>query len=105
MSRIRWDVLLGVVVLADVLHVFLPSLITLVGSAGSTPAEVMGGYALSWFVAAFLTVPLARFAPAARLAVAGGVLLVAARIVLQLTDGGDPSSTRPASASSAAWCG
>ncbi|NVI86680.1 endonuclease/exonuclease/phosphatase family protein [Actinomadura sp. BRA 177] len=90
MSRIRWDVLLGVVVLADVLHVFLPSLITLVGSAGSTPAEVMGGYALSWFVAAFLTVPLARFAPAARLAVAGGVLLVAARIVLQLTDGGDP---------------
>ena len=47
MSRIRWDVLLGVVVLADVLRVFLPSLITLVGSAGSTPAEVMGAYALS----------------------------------------------------------
>ncbi|HWB34601.1 MAG TPA: endonuclease, partial [Rugosimonospora sp.] len=90
MSRIRWDVLLGVVVLADVLRVFLPSLITLVGSAGSTPAEVMGAYALSWFAAAFLTVPLARFVPAPRLAVCGAGLLVTARIVLQLSDGGDP---------------
>ncbi|MFB4310658.1 endonuclease/exonuclease/phosphatase family protein [Actinomadura sp. GTD37] len=89
MPRIRWDVLLGVVVLADVLHVFLPSLITLVGSAGETPAEVMGAYALSWFAAAFLTVPLARFVPARRLAAGGAALLVAARLALQVTDGGD----------------
>ncbi|TDD76627.1 metal-dependent hydrolase [Actinomadura darangshiensis] len=89
MSRIRWDVLLGVVVLADVLRVFLPSLITLVGSAGETPAEVMGGYALSWFLAAFLTVPLARPVPAGRLALAGGAVLLVARIILQVTDGGD----------------
>lgn len=89
MSRIRWDVLLGVVVLADVVHVFLPSLITLVGSAGSTPAEVMGAYAVSWFVAAFLTVPLARLVPAGRLAVGGGALMVVARVVLQAADGGD----------------
>ncbi|WP_239068092.1 endonuclease/exonuclease/phosphatase family protein [Actinomadura bangladeshensis] len=89
MSRIRWDVLLGVVVLADVVHVFLPSLITLVGKAGETPAEVMGAYALVWFVAAFLTVPLARFVPGSWLVAGGGGLLVAARLVLQGTDGGD----------------
>lgn len=35
--RIRLDVTLGVVVLVDVLRVFLPSLITLFGRAGSTP--------------------------------------------------------------------
>ncbi|WP_329519633.1 endonuclease/exonuclease/phosphatase family protein [Spirillospora sp. NBC_01491] len=87
--RVRLDVLAGVVVLVDVLRVFLPSLITLVGSAGETPAEVMGAYALSWFVAAFLAVPLVRLVPARRLAVGAGVLLVAARAVLQFTDGGD----------------
>ncbi|QKG21787.1 endonuclease/exonuclease/phosphatase family protein [Actinomadura verrucosospora] len=89
MARIRFDVLFGVLVLSDVLRVFLPSLITLVGSAGETPAEVMGAYALSWFVAAFLTVPLARLVPARWLAVGGGVALIVARIVLQATDGGD----------------
>ncbi|WP_433149076.1 endonuclease/exonuclease/phosphatase family protein [Actinomadura nitritigenes] len=90
MARIRFDVLFGVLVLADVLRVFLPSLITLVGSAGETPAEVMGAYALSWFVAAFLTVPLARLVPARRLALGGGAALIVARIALQATDGGDP---------------
>ncbi|MDL4817627.1 endonuclease/exonuclease/phosphatase family protein [Actinomadura opuntiae] len=90
MARIRLDVLLGVLVLADVLRVFLPSLITLVGSAGSTPAEVMGAYAVSWFVAAFLTVPLTRLVPARRVALAAGGALIVARIVLQATDGGDP---------------
>ncbi|GAA0238418.1 hypothetical protein GCM10009527_038780 [Actinomadura nitritigenes] len=90
MARIRFDVLFGVLVLTDVLRVFLPSLITLVGSAGETPAEVMGAYALSWFVAAFLAVPLARLVPARRLALCGGAALIVARIVLQATDGGDP---------------
>ncbi|GIH92783.1 endonuclease/exonuclease/phosphatase family protein [Planobispora siamensis] len=87
--RIRPDVALGVLVLTDVLRVFLPSLITLFGRAGSTPAEMMGLYALSWFVAAFLAVPLARLVPAPRIALGAGALLLAARAVLQLTDGGD----------------
>ncbi|WP_067471484.1 endonuclease/exonuclease/phosphatase family protein [Actinomadura hibisca] len=89
-ARIRWDVLLGTLVLADVLGVFLPSLITLVGSAGETPAEVMGAYALSWFVAAFLTVPLARLVPARRLALGAGAALIVARAALQFTDGDGP---------------
>ncbi|MQY03790.1 endonuclease/exonuclease/phosphatase family protein [Actinomadura macrotermitis] len=88
--RMRFDVLFGVLVLVDVLCVFLPSLITLVGSAGETPAEVMGAYALSWFVAAFLAVPLARLVPARRLALGAGIALAAARAALQFTDGGDP---------------
>src|SRR5690606_24609978 len=39
-------VTLGVAILMDVLRVFLPSLITVFGSAGSTPAELIGVYAL-----------------------------------------------------------
>ncbi|MGI5162893.1 endonuclease/exonuclease/phosphatase family protein [Spirillospora sp. CA-253888] len=89
-ARIRWDVLLGILVLADVLRVFLPSLITLVGSAGETPAEVMGAYALSWFAAAFLAVPLARLVAARWLALGAGAALAVARAALQATDGGDP---------------
>ncbi|MFC6878358.1 MULTISPECIES: endonuclease/exonuclease/phosphatase family protein [Actinomadura] len=88
-GRVRLDVLLGAVVLVDVLRVFLPSLITLVGSAGETPAELMGAYALSWFAAAFLAVPLARIVPARGLAAGAGAALVLARIALQATDGGD----------------
>ncbi|GAA3447739.1 endonuclease/exonuclease/phosphatase family protein [Planomonospora venezuelensis] len=88
--RIRLDVTLGVVVLADVLRVFLPSLITLFGRAGSTPAELMGLYAVAWFAAAFLAVPLARLVPAPRIALGAGALLLAARLALQLTGGGDP---------------
>lgn len=88
--RIRLDVTLGVVVLVDVLRVFLPSLITLFGRAGSTPAEMMGLYALSWFVLAFLTVPLARSVRPPLIALGAAGLLLLARLVLQLTDGGDP---------------
>lgn len=88
--RIRLDVTLGVVVLVDVLRVFLPSLITLFGRAGSTPAEMMGLYALSWFVLAFLTVPLARLVRPRLIALGAGCLLLLARPALQLTEGGDP---------------
>ncbi|MFI6511860.1 endonuclease/exonuclease/phosphatase family protein [Streptosporangium sp. NPDC050855] len=86
--RIRLDVALGVVVLTDVLRVFLPSLITLFGRAGSTPAELMGLFALAWFVLAFLTVPLARRVRPPLIALAAGGALLLARLVLQLTDGG-----------------
>lgn len=81
---------LGVAILIDVLRVFLPSLITVFGSAGSTPAELIGAYAFAWFLATFLIVPLARLIRPEWLTVAGAVLLIAGRAVLQFTDGGQP---------------
>jgi endonuclease/exonuclease/phosphatase family metal-dependent hydrolase len=83
-------VTLGVAILIDVLRVFLPSLITIVGSAGSTPAELIGVYALVWFLAAFLAVPAARLVRPGIVTASGGVLLALGRIALQLTDGGLP---------------
>jgi endonuclease/exonuclease/phosphatase family metal-dependent hydrolase len=80
----------GVAILIDVLRVFLPSLITIFGSAGSTPAELIGVYALAWFLAAFLAVPAARLVRPGLVALAGAVLLAAGRIALQVTDGGPP---------------
>ncbi|MBX6748627.1 MAG: endonuclease/exonuclease/phosphatase family protein [Micromonosporaceae bacterium] len=83
-------VTLGAAILIDVLRVFLPSLITIFGSAGSTPAELIGVYALVWFLAAFLAVPAARLVRPGIVAVAGAVLLAAGRVALQATDGGSP---------------
>ncbi|WP_406313669.1 endonuclease/exonuclease/phosphatase family protein [Streptosporangium sp. NBC_01639] len=88
--RIRVDVALGVVVLVDVLRVFLPSLITLFGRAGSTPAEMMGLYAVSWFLVAFLAVPLTRYVRPRTVAIGAGLALLLARLALQPTSGGDP---------------
>lgn len=70
---------LGIAVLFDVLRVFLPSLITLFGRAGSAPAELMGLYAAAWFALPFLSVLLKP-----RWALLGGaVALVLARLLLQ----------------------
>ncbi|MEV4834801.1 endonuclease/exonuclease/phosphatase family protein [Nonomuraea sp. NPDC049486] len=70
---------IGVVLFLDVLRVFLPSLITLFGRAGSTAPELMGLYAAAWFVLPFLAL---RLKP--RWAVLGGaVALVLARVLLQ----------------------
>ena len=81
---------LGTAILIDVLRVFMPSLITIFGSAGSTPAELIGVYALSWFLAAYLVVALARVlgrrGPTV-VTLVGAVLLVAGRVVLQFTHG------------------
>ncbi|GAA4907771.1 endonuclease/exonuclease/phosphatase family metal-dependent hydrolase [Stackebrandtia albiflava] len=87
-NRFRWDVALGVVVLVDALRVFLPSLITLFGQAGSTPAEYMALFALVWFLVPVAVVPLLRLVPAARIMPVALGILVAGRIVLQATDGG-----------------
>ncbi|MFC5184517.1 endonuclease/exonuclease/phosphatase family protein [Actinomadura harenae] len=81
--RVRLDVVVGSVVLVDVVRVFLPSLITVVGDAGSTPAELIGLYALVWFAAAFAAAPFAR-----RIGPGAAVVLLAARAALQFTDGG-----------------
>ncbi|WP_216592603.1 hypothetical protein [Verrucosispora sioxanthis] len=45
---------LGLVVLTDVLRVFLPSVITIFGQAASTPAELLGAFAVGWFVLALV---------------------------------------------------
>ena len=85
----RWDIVLGVVVLIDVLRVFLPSLITLFGQAGGTPPEHMGLFALVWFLVP-LAVPLAaRVIPVRGAIVTTGLGLIAARVVLQTSSGGD----------------
>ncbi|MGI5269951.1 endonuclease/exonuclease/phosphatase family protein [Nonomuraea sp. CA-218870] len=70
---------LGIVLFLDVLRVFLPSLITLFGQAGSTAPELMGLYAAAWFVLPFLALLLRP-----RWAVLGGAAaLVLARVLLQ----------------------
>jgi endonuclease/exonuclease/phosphatase family metal-dependent hydrolase len=79
---------LGVAIVIDVLGVFLPSLITIFGRAGDTPAELIGLYALGWFLGAFVAVGVARVVGPRWVGLAGAVLLVVGRLVLQFTDGG-----------------
>lgn len=88
-SRWRWDIAVGVVVLTDVLRVFLPSLITLFGQAGGTPPEYMGLFALAWFAAPMLVIPLTRVVAARTIMLTGAVVLIAARVLLQVPTGGD----------------
>jgi endonuclease/exonuclease/phosphatase family metal-dependent hydrolase len=68
--------------------VFLPSLITIFGRAGDTPAELIGLYALAWFLGAFVAVGVARLVGARWVGLAGAVLLAGGRLGLQFTDGG-----------------
>ncbi|GAA1875345.1 endonuclease/exonuclease/phosphatase family protein [Asanoa iriomotensis] len=79
---------LGVVLLTDVLRVWLPSIITIFGQAASTPAELMGGFALLWFVGAFAVVPLLRPLGPRGVAVVAGVALAGCRLGLLATGGG-----------------
>ncbi|GAB3706522.1 endonuclease/exonuclease/phosphatase family protein [Nocardiopsis oceani] len=81
---------LGTVLLLDALRVFLPSLITLFGQAGSTSPELMGAYALAWFLLPFPAVLLARRLPPLAVALTAGALLALGRVALQVTEGGDP---------------
>ncbi|MGI5237130.1 endonuclease/exonuclease/phosphatase family protein [Dactylosporangium sp. CA-139066] len=80
----------GVLLLADLLRVWLPSIITIFGQAASTPAELMGAFALAWFVAAAAAVPLAKRLGPARVALAGALGLAAARLALIFVHGGAP---------------
>ncbi|MEV0719867.1 endonuclease/exonuclease/phosphatase family protein [Asanoa sp. NPDC050611] len=79
---------LGVVLLTDVLRVWLPSIITIFGQAASTPAELMGGFALLWFVGAFVVVPLLRPVGPRGVAVVAGLALAGCRLGLLATGGG-----------------
>jgi endonuclease/exonuclease/phosphatase family metal-dependent hydrolase len=82
--------LTGIVLLLDVLHVFLPSIITIFGQAASTPAELLGAFALVWFLAGFVAPPLARWVGPRRLAAIAAVALAAARVALLAVHGGQP---------------
>ncbi|MEV4538361.1 endonuclease/exonuclease/phosphatase family protein [Asanoa sp. NPDC049518] len=81
---------LGVILLTDVLRVWLPSIITIFGQAASTPAELMGGFALLWFAGAFAVVPLLRPLGPRGVALVAGLALAGCRIGLLATDGGQP---------------
>ncbi|WP_344506302.1 endonuclease/exonuclease/phosphatase family protein [Dactylosporangium maewongense] len=82
----------GTLLLVDLLRVWLPSIITIFGQAASTPAELMGAFALLWFLVPFAVVPFAaRWGSgrhAAKAALAGGAGLAAARFALVFVHGG-----------------
>ena len=90
MARRPIALAVGVLLLVDVLRVWLPSIITIFGQAASTPAELMGGFALLWFVAGFVAVPLAQRAGAGRVAAGAAVVLGVARGALLFVHGGQP---------------
>ncbi|MDG4808289.1 endonuclease/exonuclease/phosphatase family protein [Micromonospora sp. WMMD1120] len=79
---------LGVLLLIDVLRVWLPGIITIFGQAASTPAELMGAFALGWFVLALGAPALVRAVGARPVTVVGAVLLAVARLALTAAPGG-----------------
>lgn len=79
---------LGVVLLVDVLRVFLPAVITIFGQAASTPAELLGAFALGWFVLALAAPALVRRVGARPVTLVAAVLLVAARLAVTGQPGG-----------------
>jgi endonuclease/exonuclease/phosphatase family metal-dependent hydrolase len=79
---------LGVTLLTDVLRVWLPAIITIFGQAASTPAELMGAFALSWFVVAFGAPALVRVAGARSVGLLAAVVLAGCRLALAAPPGG-----------------
>ncbi|MBM7492929.1 endonuclease/exonuclease/phosphatase family metal-dependent hydrolase [Micromonospora luteifusca] len=79
---------LGVVLLIDVLRVWLPGIITIFGQAASTPAELMGAFALGWFVLAMGAPAVVRRVGARPVTVVAAVVLAVARLVLTAAPGG-----------------
>src|SRR4051794_15836045 len=78
----------GILLLLDVLRVWLPSIITIFGQAASTPAELMGAFALAWFIAGVAAAALADRLGPRRVALAAAVLLAVARLALVFVHGG-----------------
>jgi endonuclease/exonuclease/phosphatase family metal-dependent hydrolase len=81
-------VCLGVLVLVDILRVWLPAIITIFGQAASTPAELMGAFALLWFLLPLAVPALLRRAGAGPVAPTAVVVLAVARLALTATPGG-----------------
>ncbi|TCB95668.1 endonuclease [Micromonospora zingiberis] len=79
---------LGLVVLTDVLRVFLPSVITIFGQAASTPAELLGAFALGWFVLALAAPALVVRVGARPVGLAAVLVLGATRLALTAAPGG-----------------
>ncbi|WP_030487430.1 endonuclease/exonuclease/phosphatase family protein [Micromonospora chokoriensis] len=79
---------LGVLLLIDVLRVWLPGIITIFGQAASTPAELMGAFALGWFVLALGAPAVVRRVGARPVTVVAAVVLAAARLTLTAAPGG-----------------
>lgn len=85
---------LGTVLFIDVLRVWLPSLITIYGAAGETPAVQIGAFALFWFAAPLIAVPLGRLVGADRLAFAAALVLAFAVFTAGASGGGDTRDSR-----------
>ncbi len=79
---------LGVLLLTDVLRVFLPAVITIFGQAASTPAELLGAFALGWFVLALGAPALVRRLGARPVALVAAVALAVLRLVVVGQPGG-----------------
>ncbi|BCJ66922.1 endonuclease/exonuclease/phosphatase family protein [Polymorphospora rubra] len=79
---------LGITLLVDVLRVWLPSIITIFGQAAATPAELMGAFALMWFVLALGAPPLVRLVGARPVLLVAAVVLGGCRAALGATPGG-----------------
>ncbi|MFD6696501.1 endonuclease/exonuclease/phosphatase family protein [Micromonospora aurantiaca (nom. illeg.)] len=79
---------LGIAVLLDVLRVWLPSVITLFGRAAETPAELLGAFALGWFLLALAAPTLVRRVGAAPVGLAAAGVLAVARLALTAQPGG-----------------
>lgn len=79
---------LGIAVLLDVLRVWLPSVITLFGRAAETPAELLGAFALGWFLLALAAPTLVRRVGAAPVGLVAAGVLAVARLALTAQPGG-----------------
>ncbi|WP_405092811.1 endonuclease/exonuclease/phosphatase family protein [Micromonospora sp. NBC_01392] len=80
---------LGVAVFLDILRVWLPSVITLFGRAAETPAELLGAFALGWFLLALAAPTVVRRLGARPVGLAAAGVLAAARLALTAAPGGD----------------
>ncbi|MFR9780077.1 endonuclease/exonuclease/phosphatase family protein [Micromonospora sp. MS34] len=81
---------LGVVVLLDLLRVWLPSVITIFGRAAETPAELLGAFALGWFLLALAAPALVRRLGAGPVGLLAAGVLAVARLALTAAPGGRP---------------
>ncbi len=75
--------------LVSVIRAWFPSIVHVYGDAGTTPAAQMGLFAATWFLLPLLIAPTMRRVGPVRWWRIGVGVLVAGRLALQLTDGGD----------------
>ncbi|HEX9889278.1 MAG TPA: endonuclease/exonuclease/phosphatase family protein [Nitriliruptorales bacterium] len=79
---------LGLGLFLEVLRLWFPAVAFIYGRAGSTDPLQLGLFALAPFLLAFLAAPLIRRRGARDTMLAAGGVLVAARLVVQVADGG-----------------